>query len=82
MGMNPAATKLYLLFNHRITPLQEADVRVSLGVGRIVEPPETVSRLWRRVPPDLERIGEYLSPVRDWLEAEARKGDFIPEFHR
>ncbi len=68
---------LFLLFNHKITPFQEKDARVNLGVGRIVEPPEEIARLWRRIPPDLENIEGYLSPIREWFNAHGEKGDFI-----
>ena len=69
--------QLFLLFNHRITPLQEEDARDSLRVGRIIEPPEEIARLWRHIPPDLEKIEPYLSPVREWLSAHGKNGDFI-----
>ena len=69
--------RLFLLFNHKITPLQEEDAYTSLGVRRIVEPPEELLRLWRRIPPDLRKIESFLSPIQDWLTARAEKGDFI-----
>lgn len=69
--------RLFLLFNHKITPLQKADAHASLGVDRIVEPPEDLLQLWRRIPPDLRKIESFLSPIRDWLTARAEKGDYI-----
>ncbi len=68
---------LFLLFNHALTPNQEADARVSLGVDRFVKPPPVVQGLWSRVPPELTELGPYLQPVLDWLEAEAVKGDYL-----
>lgn len=70
-------SRLFLLFNHKITPLQENDARFSLGVREIVEPPETLMRLWRRIPPDLTQIYPFLSPLREWLMARAVRGDYI-----
>jgi 2-methylisocitrate lyase-like PEP mutase family enzyme len=43
IAVNPA---LFLLFNHRLTSVQEADALASLGVGRIVAPPEAIQHLW------------------------------------
>jgi len=68
---------LFLLFNHRITPLQESDARDSLKVREIVEPPEEILDLWCRIPPDLPEIKSFLSPVRRWLAGQAEKGDFL-----
>ena len=71
------AARLFLLFNHQITPLQKADAQKSLRVERIKELPEKLQKLWRHVPPDLEKIEAYLSPIRAWFNSHAEKGDFI-----
>ena len=76
-GCKALIPRLFLLFNHKITALQKADAHASLGVARIVEPPEELLRLWRRIPPDLRKIESFLSPIQDWLTARAEKGDFI-----
>jgi len=68
---------LFLLFNHRLTPSQEADARASLGVAAIVPPPPEISRLWSEIPPEAERLGDTLAPARNWLAAQAAPGDFI-----
>jgi hypothetical protein len=67
---------LFLIFNHEITPTQEADARASIGVARIVPMPDHLQALWSNVPPDLREINEYLEPLRRWLESEARPGDY------
>lgn len=69
--------KLFLLFNHSITPLQDADARKSLGVARILTPPEPLLKLWRRIPPDLPAIEGFLSPIKRWLSEHANPGDYI-----
>ena len=69
--------KLLQIFNHTLTSQQEADARERLGVERIVLPPERLQKLWRQVPADLVGIDGYLAPVKDWLAAEGRPGDFV-----
>ena len=69
--------QLFLLFNHSITPLQEEDAHESLGVRRIVAPSDEIQRLWRHIPPDMEKIEGFLSPIRNWLLEHAESGDFI-----
>ncbi|MDP2105478.1 MAG: CRISPR-associated protein Csx20 [Desulfobulbaceae bacterium] len=74
---HPASPALFLLFNHRLTRVQETDARASLGIRQIVAPPEAVQHLWSAVPPEAESLGEYLAPVVAWLAAQARPGDFV-----
>jgi len=71
------AARLFLLFNHQITPLQEADAQKFLRVERIEEFPKELQQLWRHIPPNLEKIEAYLSPIREWFNAHGEKGDFI-----
>jgi hypothetical protein len=69
--------KLFHIFNHTLTDAQVDDAREHLGVECIVSPPERLQNLWRQVPADLEGIDGYLAPVKDWLAAEGRPGDFV-----
>ena len=68
---------LFILFNHTLTPAQEADARQSLGAADIVEPPADIRRLWAGVPPEEDGLDEYLAPVRAWLDSVAAAGDFV-----
>ena len=67
----------FIFFNHTLTKAQVDDARNRLCVERIVSPPERLRNLWRQVPADLEGIDGYLAPVKDWLAAEGRPGDFV-----
>ncbi len=69
--------RLFLLFNHSITPAQESDARASLGVSEIVPPPDEIKTLWHQIPPDLPEISDYLRPVRQWLKTTACRGDYV-----
>ena len=68
---------LFLLFNHRITSIQESDARNNLDVARIVDMPAELKTLWRFIPPDLERISSYLDPIKGWLLQHAQKSDYV-----
>jgi hypothetical protein len=70
-------TRLFLLFNHSITPTQESDALASLGVSKIVLPPAEIKALWCQIPPDLPEISTYLRPVRQWIETSASPGDYV-----
>lgn len=75
-GMTMTKT-LFLIFNHQFTPLQSEDAGRSLGVERIETMPEPVREVWGNVPPELAEIREYLAPVREWLDHNAKAGDAV-----
>jgi hypothetical protein len=75
--MNPTSSTLFLLFNHTLTEVQEADARASLGVARIIEPPAEIARMWMEIPPEMEDITAHLAPVFSWLASVAYPGDFV-----
>ncbi len=68
---------LLLLFNHTITPVQEEQARLELGVELIVTPPAEISSIWAAIPPEAEGIRATLAPVMSWLDDQAVPGDFI-----
>ena len=68
---------LFLIFNHQLTDSQEVNAREELGVKDIVNLPPKLQELWANVPPDVAEIKSYLKPIEDWLEANAKKGDYV-----
>lgn len=69
--------RIFIIFNHSLTDIQETDARDHLGVERIISPPGELQSLWRQVPADFEGIDGYLAPVKDWLSVQGRPGDFV-----
>lgn len=69
--------RLILLFNHTLTGTQEADARASLGVSAIIVPPSEVRARWAGVPPELDDLNDWLTPVFSWLADNAHPGDFV-----
>ena len=67
---------LFLIFNHNITPAQESDARSSLGVERILKMPSDIREIWEQIPPDMEKIDDYLFPVKDWLAQNSVINDY------
>lgn len=68
---------LFLIFNHRLTHLQESDARSNLGVAAIVDLPDNLKAIWADVPPALDSLADYLAPVKHWLAATAVPGDYM-----
>jgi len=68
---------LFLIFNHRITPDQEAGAREQLQVRRITLLPPELQELWSQVPADLPALAGYLQPIQAWLAQQAAPGDYV-----
>lgn len=69
--------RFLVLFSHRLTQDQHRDIRERFGDPEILEAPPEVLRVWGAIPPDLLRLEDFLNPVKNWLEAEARPGDIL-----
>lgn len=67
----------FLLFNHRLSPEQEADARSSLLINDFIYLPPDLQALWSQVPPEPESLREYVAPVLAWLDAHAQAGDVV-----
>jgi hypothetical protein len=68
---------LFLIFNHQFTEAQASDARASLGIQHIISLPSNLQDQWSHIPPDLPALADYLKPLRDWLSAQAKAGDFV-----
>jgi hypothetical protein len=68
---------LFLIFNHNITPFQESDARSSLGVQQIINMPSDLKSLWEQIPSDMEKIDDYLFPIKDWLAQNSVINDYV-----
>lgn len=69
--------KLFLLFSHTLTQVQEEDAKVSLGVEVFEKLPEELQRLWSNIPPELTELEDYLEPLKTYMRNEAQKGDVV-----
>ena len=69
--------QLFLLFSHRLTPSQELDAKENLGVTNFVTLPEELQNLWSNIPPVLERLSDYLIPLKEYIRSNAKEGDVV-----
>ena len=69
--------KLILLFSHNMTNMQKEDAKGSFGVEKFVSLPEGLQKIWSNVPADIEDIGEYLQPIRDYLSDMVEPDDMV-----
>jgi hypothetical protein len=68
--------KMFLFFSHKLTSEQIEDAK-NLGINEFIELPQNLQYLWSNVPPELEKLDEYIEPFKEFLEKNAKKGDFV-----
>jgi len=68
--------RLFLIFSHHLTEAQKEDAKSSLGVEEFIYLPDDLQRLWSSIPPDIEDLDSYLSPIFDYLKENAQNGDY------
>jgi hypothetical protein len=69
--------KMFLLFSHKLTSIQENDAKNSLGIEEFVYLPKDLQELWSNVPPKLEMLYDYLKPLEEFLLQHAKENDII-----
>ena len=69
--------RLYVLFNHQVTPIQEAQAKADLGVSAIHALPDPLLRLWAALPPDAAALRPVLEPVLSWIGVTPLPGDYL-----
>ena len=69
--------KLFILTNHTASQQQLDDARLSLGVSEFVNLPVDLKTLWGNVPPDIESVTEYVTPLLCWLDSSLQNEDIV-----
>ena len=69
--------KLFLLFSHKLTEQQVADAKKSLGVEKFVYLPTELQKLWSSIPPSLDELNAYLTPVVEYIDSYAKSREDI-----
>ena len=69
--------KMFLLFSHDLTPIQKEDAKENLAVTEFVRLPVNLQKLWSNIPPYLESLSDYLAPLKEYIQTQAKQGDIF-----
>jgi hypothetical protein len=69
--------RMFLLFSHKLTEEQIKDAKESLKVNEFIYLPKELQELWSNIPPDIEDIGDYIKPIKDFLKKYAKPKDYV-----
>lgn len=68
---------MFLLFSHSLTAEQKQDAITNLGVEEFVGLPENLQKIFSNIPAEAESIEEIIEPFYNWLEENAKRGDYV-----
>ena len=69
--------KLILLFSHKLTDEQIESSKNELNVKEFIYLPDELQNIWSNIPPKLNSIDEYLTPIKIWIKSVANDTDYI-----
>lgn len=70
-------SSLFLIFNHILTPDQNADARHTLRIDHVIPLPPDLQDIWSAVPPEGPLPLDKLERVVAWLSIQGAPGDFV-----
>jgi hypothetical protein len=77
IGNKDNKRNLFLVFSHSLTKEQKEDALNSLKVKEIISLPEDIQKVFSNIPPEEKDISKYLTPVKEFLKDNAKKGDYV-----
>jgi hypothetical protein len=69
--------KLFLLFSHTLTPVQEQDAKEHMAIEAFVKLPDDLQKLWSNIPPEFTELDVYLEPLKAYIRNKVQKGDVV-----
>lgn len=72
-----APRQFFLLFNHRLSSVQAEGAKDKFKAEKFIEMPLPLRQLWQQVPPEIESLGNYLKPLKNWIRKKAGKKDIL-----
>lgn len=67
---------LLVLMSHKLTQEQINDISFNLN-AEIYYVDDYINTLWKNIPPELESLDEYLTPVKNYIRDNMKEGDYI-----
>lgn len=69
--------KMFLLFSHNLSEIQLNDAKSNWEISEVVSLPNKLQDIWSNIPADIEKLREYLLPIRNFLAENSQYGDVV-----
>lgn len=69
--------KLFLLFSHTLSEIQQQDAMQNWGITDFVALPLDIQHNWSNVPADSDDITNFASQFTTWLEINSQASDYV-----
>lgn len=70
-------TRLFLIFNHKLTNDQIKSARDQLNIDNFIYLPDELQKIWNTINPEGILEMENLKMITDWMKSETVKSDYI-----
>lgn len=64
-------------FFHNLSEIQLNDAKSNWEVSEVVSLPNKLQDIWSNIPADIEKLREYLLPIRNFLAENSQYGDVV-----
>lgn len=69
--------RMFLLFSHNLSEIQLNDAKSNWEISEVVSLPNKLQDIWSNIPADIEKLREYLLPIRNFLAENSQYGDVV-----
>ncbi len=69
--------KIFILISHPLNQSQKDNILSQLNIDNIVLLPEELLKQWSSIPPEMESIKEIILPIKNFLDENAKSGDYV-----
>lgn len=69
--------QMLLIFSHKLTEKQREEAVKRYKIGEFIKPDDIILNKWANIPPKLEDLSEYLTQLREWIDAKSNPGDYV-----
>ncbi|MCM8901258.1 TIGR02221 family CRISPR-associated protein [Caldicoprobacter algeriensis] len=69
--------QMLLVFSHDLTESQKLQAREKLGITQFIPLSPVLLEKWSNIPPDLDKLDDYLADILNWIDDNARGGDYV-----
>ena len=73
--MKLLTNSIFLIFSHKLTNVQIEGLKRT-GIINFEYLPADLQNIWSGIPPDVEKLEDYLKPVFEWLGKVSTSGDW------
>ncbi|MBM7582852.1 CRISPR-associated Csx2 family protein [Caldicoprobacter guelmensis] len=69
--------RMLLVFSHQLTEAQQRQAQQKFHITQFIPLSPVLLEKWSNIPPDLDKLDDYLADILNWIDDNARGGDYV-----